>query len=290
MPFGGLLTAGILGFGGSLFSGIMGSNAAKSASGQQVAAENQALDFQKQIWAQEQQNLAPWLSAGSTSIADLIAALKSGKFGAGSNGAIPTFTAPTLEQAQATPGYQFTAQQGSKGILEGAGAAGGAISGGTLRALDQFNTNLANTTYGDVFNRAMGTYGANLQGYQLNLAKQAQEFSQMFAPAQLGEQATAALNSQGQNASLNIAQLMAGIGNAQAAGTVGSTNALTSGISGGLNSLMQVLLLNKVLNPSVAPGAPAPGGYGSYNPSSGDFNYNPYNPGGPPINYGEGPG
>src|SRR5579862_3058487 len=178
MPFGGLLTVGLLGAGSSLFSGILGSNAAQDAAGQQVSAENHALNFQNQIWNQEQANIAPWLSSGQTSIAALMKALGNGSFGAGSN---PTFTAPTLAEAQQTPGYQFAAQQGSKGILEGAAAAGGAISGGTLKALDQFNTGLADTTYNDVFSRSLSTY-------QANLAKQSQEFGQMLAPAQLGEQ------------------------------------------------------------------------------------------------------
>mgnify|MGYP001011198921 CR=1 FL=1 len=44
-------------------------------------------------------------------------ALSSGKFGFGS---LPDFKAPTAEEARATPGYQFTQQQGEQGILRGA--------------------------------------------------------------------------------------------------------------------------------------------------------------------------
>ena len=202
MPFFGLLTAGIIGAGASIFSGIEGSNAAKTASSQEVNQQQQALDFQKQMFATQQANQAPYLAAGNTSLGKLMGDLQSGQLGPGSLGAVPQFTgsfsAPTLAEAQQTPGYQFTAQQGSKGILQGAGAAGGAISGGTLKALDSFNTGLADSTYNDVFNRALQTYNTGLQGYQAQLQgyqtganAQQQGFNQLLAPAQLGENATA---------------------------------------------------------------------------------------------------
>lgn len=258
--------AGILGAGASLASGAIGANAATTAAGEQTQAENNALNAQEGIWNQEQQNIAPYLSAGNTGISQLMAALGSGQFGAGSTGAVPqfnqTFTPPTLEQAQQTPGYQFTAQQGSKGILEGAGAAGGAISGGTLKSLDQYNTNLANNTYGSIFNQALQTYGAGLQGYNANLAgyqtglqSQQQQFNQLLAPAEIGAGAAGSLNQQGTATAQNIGQIMAGIGNAQAAGTVGSAQALSSGLTGatntlgnGVNGLLYSSLLTQLLN------------------------------------------
>ena len=234
-----LLVGGLASAGGSVASGLLGSNAATTAAGQEVNQENQALDFQKQMFATQQANQAPYLAAGTTSLGQLMTALGNGTFGSGSLGAAPqftgTFTAPTLAQAQQTPGYQFTAQQGSKGILEGSGAAGGAISGGTLKALDSYNTGLADSTYNDVFNRALQTYNTGLQGYQAQLQgyqtaanAQQQEFSQMFAPAQLGENATANINQTGTQASTNVGNLMSSIGQSQAAGTVGSSNALTT--------------------------------------------------------------
>ena len=276
MPFGGLLVAGLVGAGASIFNGIEGSSAAKTASSQEVAQQNQALDFQKQVFAQQQANQAPYLAAGSTSLGQLMTALGNGTCGAGSLGAVPqftgSFTAPTLADAQQTPGYQFTAQQGSKGILEGAAAAGGAISGGTLKALDSFNTGLADSTYNDVFNRALQTYNTGLQGYQAQLQgyqtaanAQQQEFSQMFAPAQLGENATANINQTGTQVSQNVGNLMSQIGQSEAAGTVGSANAITSGVSGAANSASQTLLLSQLLPLLRAGGAtPAGTGPGSY--------------------------
>ncbi len=284
----GLGIMGLLGAAGSIGSAVLGSNAATTAAGEQTTAEQNALNFQEQMFGTQQQNMAPYLSAGSSSLSQLMAGLQSGKFGSLPNAPQYTggaFTAPTLAQAQQTPGYQFTAQQGSKGILEGAGAAGGAISGGTLKALDSYNTNLANTTYGNTFNQALQTYNAGLQGYQAQLqgynalmGQQQQEYNQTLGPAQLGENAAASINNTGTMAAQNVGNLMAGIGNAQAAGTVGSTNAITSGITGATSSLSQAALLQMLL-------------------SGGGGNLGQNTPGGaatlmgaPPISYGMGPG
>jgi hypothetical protein len=258
MPFGGLLTVGLISAGSGIASGLLGSSAAKTASGQQVAEADKALQFQESMWNQQQANQAPYLSAGTTSLGTLMQQISNGTFGAGSNGAVPSFTAPTLADAQQSPGYQFTAQQGSKGILQGAAAAGGAITGGTLKALDQYNSSLANTTYGDVFNRALSTYNAGLQGYQTNLQKQAQEFSQAYAPAQLGESAVSSLNNTGSGVASNVGNLMTGIGNAQASGTVGSSNALTSGINGATSGFLQSLMLSKILGGGSTSSSAAP--------------------------------
>ncbi len=244
---------------GNLLSGIMGNNAAHTAADQQAAAGQQAIDFQKSIFDQQQKNQQPYLDAGSTSIGHLMQLIGSGKFGADSTGTVPEynghFTAPTLEEARNSPGYQFTAQQGSKGVLQGSAAAGGAISGGTLKALDSFNTGLADQTYGNVFNRSLSTYQTGLQDYQAKLAGygaklagQQQEFGQEFAPAQLGENATQNLNTQGGQVATNVGNLMTQVGNAQAAGTVGGANAIGGAVSGGLNGLTQSLLFSKLLN------------------------------------------
>ena len=294
------LIGGLASAGGSVASGILGANAASNAASQEVAAEQQALQFQQGVWNQQQQNQQPFLNAGATSLASLSKDLSNGTFGPGSLPAAPTapgpftqtFTPPTLSQAQQTPGYQFTAQQGSKAILEGAGAAGGAISGGTLKALDQYNTNLADTTYSNIFNQALSTYGAGLQGYQANLQDYAsqiagyqtalqgqnQAFQQLYAPASLGEAATSNLNATGSQVAQNVSQLFGNIGASEAAGTVGSTNAITSGISGATNSLGQALLLPQILGALGGSGGNWNTGFSSGNsPVGGGMNLNQLN-------------
>ncbi len=239
MPWGGALTStlsvavpAIINY----FKNKNSSNAASTASGQQVSAGQGAINFLQGNLGQQQGSQQPFTDAGTLSIGMLMQALKNGTFGPGSLPGVPQFSAPTLQDAQNSPGYQFAAQQGSKGILQGAAAAGGAISGGTLKALDAFNTNLADSSYGDVFNRALSTYGAGLQGYQANLARQAQEYNQLFQPAVLGETAIQNLNNNRTNAGVSIAELMTQIGNAQAAGTIGSSNANNAAWAGIANA------------------------------------------------------
>lgn len=284
-----LAVAGLASAVGGVASSAIGANAAQSAAGEQVQQQEQALQFQQQMWNQQQANQAPFVSAGQQSITQIMKDLQSGKYGPGSLPAVPTapgaFQAPTLAQAEQTPGYQFTEQQGTAGILKGAAGAGGAISGGTLKALDQYNQGLATTTYGNVFNQALQGYNANLSQYGAQLSQyqtaqgaQQQAFQQELAPAEVGEGAIANLNQSGSQVAQNIGQIYGNIGNSQAAGTVGAANAVTSGITGATNSISQIALLNSLLNGGGLANTP------SVNPQEltnlGVFN---------PISYGVGP-
>ncbi len=246
--------------GSSIFNSIVGSSAAKKASQQQVAADQLAIDEQRRQFDTTQKNFAPFLQGGQSSMADLMKAFQSGKFGPGSTGPVPQFTkefmAPTLQQAEQNPGYQFALQQGQKGINQAAASTGGAISGGTLRAADQFANSLATTNYQQVFNNALSTYGtgldaykAQLAGYGASLAGQEQEFGQLVTPIQIGAGAAGTVGQFGANAAGNIGQLLQGIGTSQAAGTVGSTNAITSGVSNVSNLGIQAILLKGLFGP-----------------------------------------
>lgn len=274
MPFGGLLTMGLISGGSSLINGILGKNAADKASQQQVAAGDKALQFEQGVYGDQKQNFAdykgtqsPYLNFGTQSIGQLMGLMSDPRFGQGKDFAAPDdFKAPTLEEARNTPGYQFARQQGSKGILQGASAAGGAITGGTLKALGDRETSFADTTYNDVFSRAMSTYNTNLtkneDAYKLDLANNNQNFQQLFAPAQfgaqLGEGATSDIghlgSTIGQGPAASIGDLMTQIGNAQAAGTVGGANAITGGIAGGSKAISDAILLDQLKNKQLVAG------------------------------------
>lgn len=232
----------------SIFSGNAKADAAQQAANIQANAAGQGINAISNIQGQQTANAQPYMSAGATSLGQLMQLLQNGTFGAGSTGQAPqfdqTFTAPTLADAMQSPGYQFTAQQGSKGILQGAAAAGGAISGGTLKALDSYNTGLANNTYSDVFNRSMqgynaslAKYNAQLSGYGAKLAGQQQEFNQMSAPIGYGLSATNALNTNLGTDAHSIADLFTQQGNARAAGIVGSTNNTWGGLQSGIGQM-----------------------------------------------------
>ena len=75
-------------------------------------------------------------------------------------GAAPTFQAPTAADMANDPGYQFRLDQGNKALQASAAARGTLLSGGTLKALDQYNQDYASGEYGNVYNRALQNFGA----------------------------------------------------------------------------------------------------------------------------------
>lgn len=267
------LIPGLIQGGLSLAGSLTQGSAAKSAAQVQADAAQKGIDLQKQIFQQQQANQAPFMQAGVTSLNDLMGYINAGKFGPGAVGPAPAYTggdfhAPTAAEAEATPGYQFTQQQGNKGILQAAAGAGGAISGGTLRAASAYNTGLADNTYNDSFNRALTSFNAGISKHQTDLATYGaalqgnqQEFQQLFAPAQLGENAVANIGQTGTAAGQSIAALLGGQGQALASGIVGSANATAGGLSSLGNSLSGAFNLAQ-LQQLLGPGGTAGGGGG----------------------------
>lgn len=64
----------------------------------------------------------------------------------------------TLEDLQATPGYQFQLQQGQQSALNSAAAKGSLLSGGTLKSLERFGQGLASTSFQNAWERAQTAY------------------------------------------------------------------------------------------------------------------------------------
>lgn len=264
---GGLSAAGALG------GSAVAANASGNAAAQQTQADQAAIGEQQREFDIAQQNSAPFVSAGQTSIGSLMADLNNGKFNPGPAPQYTggSFTAPTAAEAEATPGYQFTQQQGDKVLQQQMAAQGQGESGGEAQALERYSQGLASTTYQNTFSNALSTYNAGLSQYQAQLAGygstlagQQQEFSQELAPAQLGSGAASSINNTGTSAATSIGQLMQGIGTAGAAGTIGTATAINGGLSGAANGALQSYqtqqFLNLIANQSKAPGATPQGG------------------------------
>lgn len=232
----------IAGLGSSIAGGISQSNAASKAGQTQSTAAQQAqqLELQNQQAAQASQATAlsnvtaaeqPYQALGSTSANNLVNLLNN------------PFTAPTLQQAENTPGYQFNLQQGTQAINENAAATGNLLSGNTGTALEKYGQGLATTTYQQAYQNALNTYGANVQA---NLAGSSQ-----------GLQSTGQLANANQAAAQNYAnidltggqQQASQINNAAAArasGYIGSANAQANMFNGIGNSIEQGALLNSI--------------------------------------------
>ncbi|WP_186040589.1 hypothetical protein [Burkholderia gladioli] len=248
-----------------LAGAAVSSSAASSAADTQADAANRAADLQNQQWQQTQANLKPYLQLGTSAISPLLAAMgynvtQNGDGSYSFNGTNPNnplqqtfsygaFTAPTAAQAQATPGYQFTLGQGLKSVQNSAAARGLGTSGAALKGASNYATGLADSTYNDVFNRALSAYNANFgttQGvFNTNYNTAANNVNRLTGLVNSGQNAAATNGSLGAATAGNIGNTLTSGANAIASGTVGSSNALTNALSGiGSNALTYGLLTN----------------------------------------------
>lgn len=241
-----LVALGVMGVVGSVVGAVGASKAAGAQAGAaKSAAELQhedamaALDFQKQEWQTQQQNLAPWLSAGKQALNTL-----TGLTSTPGQGLLENFQAPTAVTEQNDPGYQFRLQQGQQALENSAAARGGLLSGNTLKGITDYSQNYASNEYQNVYNRAFNTFESN----------QANTFNRLSALAGTGQTAATTLGQQGQAAAGNVGNIfltnagqqggsiMAG-GAARASGYAGIANALT----GGIGNIEQLMLIKNLL-------------------------------------------
>jgi hypothetical protein len=150
----------------------------------------------------EQSNLSPYLQAGAQGVSSLADYADSK----------PQFHAPTAEEVQNTPGFQFQLQQGSNAITNQAAANGLSQGGNTLKALTQYGQNLAGTYYQNAFNNAQ-------QGFQTN---QNATLANLSALTGAGQIATGQSNAAVQNAGNQIASNEVQSGNLRAGNTMQS--------------------------------------------------------------------
>jgi hypothetical protein len=228
----------------SLAGGAVSAIGASSAADTQAAAAQQAAQIQQQQYQQNTANQQPYMSAGTSALSTI------GQDQANGTGFAAAFNPSTYID---TPGYQFQLQQGQSAIDSSAAATGGVLNGGTLKALDQYTTGLANTTYG--------------QAYSQYMQNSQQQYSQLYGVASLGEQAAGALDAQGTQSAANTGNYLTQAGSATAAGTVGVSNAINQGISGVSNAAST---------------------YGIMQGLSSASSYKPTNTTSAPVSYGDG--
>jgi len=215
----------------------MSSSASKSAASKQADAANYAADLQNQQFQQIQENLRPYMNLGTGEMGNLLAMLTGGGLNAQFN-----FN-PTQAQLEQTPGYQFTLQQGLKGVDNAAAAKGLGLSGAQLKGISDYTTGLADQTYQQQYNNALKTFMTN---YGIN----ADQFSRVAGLVNLGQNSAVGVGNAGLTAASNAGNALMAGANASAAGTIGSANA----ISGGIGSLGSGVGLYSLLKPSTAGG------------------------------------
>lgn len=235
----------------SLVGGILGSNAANNASQAEQQGANKALqteqanqtgaqDFQNQTLANTTAAEQPYQQLGAGAANNLASTLAQG------------FHAPTLADAEQTPGYQFQLQQGTRAIDQNAAANGTLLSGNTGVALQNYGQGLASTAYQQDFNNALNTYQANvnpnLQAAQLGLSSTGQL-------AQAGQSAAQNMSNIDLTGGQQQAQQINNAAAARASGYLGSASAWSNAIGGMIGGGSDIL-------GSIGEGLQGGGGFG----------------------------
>lgn len=223
------------------------------ANGQILNGQTNANSTLAGIYGQQQQNLNPYLQAGQQGLSSLSAAFAPG------GSLTDQFHAPTAEEAEATPGYQFQMAEGLKALQRSAAAQGSLQGGGTLKALTQYGQGLASTNYQNTYNNAFNTFQTNhqntLQGLMALTGVGQNANAQFNSAAQnYGNQAANNLMQGGELAGQNmlrsaeyqgntglrgyeaVGNILTGGANAKSASVVGAGNAWERAIGGVTNS------------------------------------------------------
>lgn len=228
----------------SVVGGLMSANASSKAAKAQQNLSREALIMQHDIDQRTYKDFDPYRQSGAFANTTLQQLL-------GPGGDL----AKQFEFGQ-DPGYQFGLNQGTDALNSQMAARGLRMSPASLMALTRYNQDYAGTKYNEAFQR--------------DLAAKAQRFGFLSDLANRGSNAAAMSGQSGQAAAGNAAGLLTGMGNAQAAGIMGSNNALVGGMNGVLNAYQgyqQQKMLNDYLNgpkggtPAVGP---APSGQERY--------------------------
>lgn len=196
-------------------SALLGANAAQNAAETQAAAQQRANDLMYKMYQEQVGLQAPFREAGLTAqnrMLDLLGL--SDRTGAAGYGSLNKPFG--MEQFQADPGYAFRLGEGVKALERSRAAAGGLLSGGTGKALTRYGQDLGSQEYGNAFSR-----------YQTERANQLNPLAALTAA---GQGATNVLGTAAGNYGTQAGAGTANIGAAQAAGQVGTANALAGAL------------------------------------------------------------
>lgn len=241
--------------GSSLISGYMGSKAAKDAAEIQAQSARDSAAMQKQMFDLQNKQQTGYRAAGQSALSE-IGRLGSGTYqtydeagnpvGApqtGSGYLTKQFT-PEDFAAGIDPGYAFRLKMGQDQAMRQANLGGGALSGNALTGLQDYTQGQASQEYGNAFNRFQ-TQRGNI-------------YNTLASIAGLGQTSLGQTGQMSTQTGANIGQAISNAGSAQAAGTIGSANAVSGALTGGTNAYM----LSQLLKPQATPTA-QPTGYGT---------------------------
>jgi len=133
----------------------------------------------------------------------------------------------TLEDFEASPGYQFNLAEGQKALDRSAVARGGLLSGRSVKEGLRYSQGLASNEFQNAFNR----YNQNRET----------KYNKLAGLSGTGQIATQQLGQAGQNYANQAGNLMTQAGDAKASGYMGSANAWQSQMPGIQENLTDIL-------------------------------------------------
>lgn len=171
-------------FVGDIVGGYFQDKAAKRADATMREATAAEIAENRRQYDTTREDFAPWRTAGANALTQLTTDIN----------------APvTAAEVMSDPGYQFGLDQGTKALNQRIAAAGGRVSGASLKAAARYGTD----------------YGAS--GYGAAYQRKQDRLNRLQAIAGIGQTATGQTAAAGQAATNNIGSALSNQGNATAA-------------------------------------------------------------------------
>jgi hypothetical protein len=235
-----ILGSAVLGAGAGLYGSSKAASAQENAAAQSAAVQREM--FNKQVELQ-----APFREAGLTAQNRLLDYL-----GLSSNVNAPEYGSLNqsfgMDQFTADPGYAFRLSEGMKGLNAQAAARGGMISGGALKAAQNYGQQAGSQEYQNAFNR-----------YQTERAAKLNPLQSLMGAGQSGANT---LTSAAGNLGQGLGQAAVAGGNAQAGNYLNQANTINNALNQGVSAYSQDQYLNNL--GTRVPLAPMYGGPGLY--------------------------
>jgi hypothetical protein len=211
---------------GGVASALIGARGASSAGKATERAANEQTEFQREMYDETVARMRPYSRAGRNALDAYMYELGLGEQPEG------------YEGMALSPAAKFQLHRGNQGIEASAAARGGLYSGATMGALEHLRSGIATQDRDNQLNRMAGVVSS-------------------------GQNAAGNLAAAGQNYAATGSNAIADIGNARAAGAIGTSNALLGGLGQGFQ-IYELMRRNQPQTP-VTP-APQPANLGAFGP------------------------